>query len=217
MLLAVWLSYFEVKALKRAFQKFSAAIQDSPVRCEGRHMMITRNTVVWFLLILLFLFTFGCGSGSEKDTIYICQESTDYWVSNSGTIAADLHANHFLCAFDIDFYTIFDNYIKTITEADIVSYSGTMNISSISADQDYSLAGSVNLTGNWYLIFSDASDSYTKGSVSWADSTSGTVVLDGFPSPFTASGDQLSITYPMSPMSCFLLEETPDPAIGGTP
>ena len=176
--------------------------------------MITRNTVVWFLLIPLFLVTFGCNSGSEKDTIYICQESTDYWVNNSGTIAADLNGSYILSGFDMDFFTIFDNYIKTITEADMVSYSGTMNISSLSVDQDYSLAGSVNLTGRWYLIFSDGPDNYTKGGVSWADSTSGTVVLDGFPSPFTASGDRLSITYPMS---CFLLEKTPDPAIGGTP
>jgi len=214
MILAVWLSYFEVKALKRAFQKFSAAIQDSPARCEGRHMMITRNTVVWFLLIPLFLVTFGCSSGSEKDTIYICQESTDYWVSNSGPIAADLNGSYTLSGFDTDYYTMFDNYIKTITEADLQAAAGSMNISSAWADMDYSLAGTVGLTGRWYLIFSDESYSFTKGPVSWADTNSGTLVLDGLPMPFTATGDRLSITYPLG---CFLLEESPAPAVGGTP
>lgn len=172
------------------------------------------NTIIRFLLITLFLFTFGCSSGSEKDTIYICQESTDYWVSNSGSIVADLNGSYILSGFDTDYYTMFDNFIKTITETDLQAVAGSMNISNAWADMDFSLAGTVGLTGRWYLIFSDESYSFTKGLVSWADTNSGTVVLDGWPMPFTASGDRLSITYPMG---CFLLEKTPDPAVGGTP
>ena len=168
--------------------------------------MSKNKTIVWFLMIPLILVFANCGSkGNGEDTIYICKEPTDYYVSNSGTIAADLNGNYTLSGFDWDYYTAFGNLIKTITETDLQTALGDMTISPAWADLDYSLAGSVHLTRRWYIIYSDAFGSYTKGTVSWADTNSGIVDLDGVPSPFTASGDQLSITYPTW---CFLLEET---------
>ncbi len=176
--------------------------------------MIKSKALILFLVLPLMLVLFSCSQGSEKDTIFVCAEQTDYWISNSPPIVADLNGSYYLSGFDMDYYTAFDNYIKTITEADLDTATGTMIISPAWVDQDYSLAGTVDLARRWYLIFGDESYTYTKGSVNWADANSGAVAMDGIPVPFTTSGDSLSLTYPTW---CFLLEVTPDPAIGGTP
>ena len=167
--------------------------------------MINNKAMIWFLILPLLLILFSCSKGSDEDTIYICEELTDHWISDTPPITADLGGSYHLSGFDADFYTALGNYIKTITEADLETAIGTMLISAAWVDQDYSMAGTVGLTGRWYLIFGDQAYTYSKGIVSWADSTSGTIVLDGIPSPFMTSGNQLSITYPSW---CFLLEET---------
>ena len=150
--------------------------------------MINNKTMIWFLMLPLLLVLSNCGTGGGKDTIYICEELTDHWVSDTPPITADLGGSYHLSGFDADFYTAFGNHIKTITEADLEMSIGSMTISASFLDLSYSQAGSVGLTGRWYLIYGDRTYTYTKGIVNWADSTSGTIALDGTPSPFLTSG-----------------------------
>lgn len=170
--------------------------------------MKNKKALYWIVISLFILSVYNCGSGDGggKDTIYVCTEEMEYWVSNSGTIAADLAGSYVLSDFDWDYYTVFGNYIRTISKNDLDTASGSMDIGNLTFDQNFSMAGSINLTGNWYLIASDYSTVLSKGSVSWASSTTGTMILDGdLEVMFTASGDMLTLA---APGWCFFLEET---------
>lgn len=165
----------------------------------------------------LFLLA-SCGGNGKKDSIYICTVQTEYWTSESGPIPKDLTGNYTLAGFDWDFYTAIGNYIKTLTETDFESYAGTMSIYVLTADQSYAITGTANLTGRWYIYLPEQSYTVTKGSVTWADATTGIVVFDGAQISFSVTGDQLSLIYPLG---CFLLEDVsqeeppPQPAEAG--
>ena len=80
--------------------------------------MKNKKALYWIVISLFILSVYNCGSGDGggKDTIYVCTEETEYWVSNSGTIAADLYGSYILSDFEWDYYTVFGNYIRTISK-----------------------------------------------------------------------------------------------------
>jgi len=173
------------------------------------------NKVLAICAGLMALVFFGCGTDSQ-DTIYVCQETTEYWAIEGGSIQADLAGSYTLSDVNIDFYTVFGNHIKTITKDDFDVAQGYQVIDSMYLEQISSYAGSIHLTGNWYLIFSDTYYMFSYGGVTWTDGSSGILYLDDGWVPFTATENVLSITWAEG---CFLLEETetePEPAMNAS-
>lgn len=180
--------------------------------------MMRVKTLLLICAGLMALVYYGCGTDS-KDTIYICQETTEYWAISGGPIPADLAGSYSLSDVRIDFYTVFGNHIKTATKADFEVAEGYQLIDSMYMEQSISYAGSIHLTGNWYVIPSDAYYLFSVDGVTWNDASSGTLYIDGGWVPFSATENVLSITWAMG---CFLLEETetsgeePEPAMSPT-
>lgn len=165
------------------------------------------RTVLMICACLMALNFFGCGTDSE-DTIYICSITTEDWAIIGGPIPADLVGSYILTDVTVDFYTVFGNHIKTATKNEFDLAEGYQSIDPISMEQDISYDGTIHLTGGWYLIPQDQYFLFSIDDITWADSSSGTITLDGFGMPFSATENVLTFTWPVS---CFLLEEAEIP------
>jgi hypothetical protein len=164
---------------------------------------LARNIILITFLSALLLT--GCLGNESYDTQYACFDKVDFYTSDSGTFPANLEGDYTWVGFDYNFYTLFDNLIKTVDETDFDSFSGDMTIGPVTVDVNYSVAGTASFNEKFYLYGTDENFNFTNGGVTWTDSSSGTILLDGFPVPFEVNDPIMAVT---REGFCFTLEGT---------